>query len=48
VNAAVFLPDSERNYTLGAYLNFDTNADAVLTDLIAQTVVRRRPAARRR
>ena len=39
VNAAVFLPDSESNYTLGAYLNYDTNADSVLMDVIAQTVV---------
>jgi DNA-binding response OmpR family regulator len=39
VNAAVFLPDSEHNYTLGAYLNFDTNADSMLMDVIAQTIV---------
>jgi len=39
VNAAVFLPDSEKNYTLGAYLNFDTNSDSVLMDVIGQTLV---------
>jgi len=39
VNAAVFLPDSEGNHTLGAYLNFDTNADSVLVDVVAQTIV---------
>lgn len=39
VNAAVYLPDSEQNFTLGAYLNFDTNADSMLIDVIGQTVV---------
>ncbi len=39
VNAAIFLPDSEKNYTLGAYLNFDTNADSVLVEVIGQTLV---------
>ena len=39
VNAAVFLPDSERNYSLGAYLNFDTSAESMLIDVVAQTVV---------
>jgi DNA-binding response OmpR family regulator len=40
VNAAVYLPDSEKNYTLGAYLNFDTGADSMLVDVVAQTVIR--------
>jgi len=39
VNAAVFLPNSQEEYTLGAYLNFDTNADSVLVDTIATTIV---------
>lgn len=39
VNAAVFLPDSERNFALGAYLNFDTNADSMLLELVSQTIV---------
>ncbi len=38
VNAAVFLPDSEKNYVLGAYLDLDTNADAMLIDVIGQTL----------
>jgi DNA-binding response OmpR family regulator len=38
VNAAVFLPDSEKNYVLGAYLDLDTSADSVLIDIISQTI----------
>lgn len=39
VNAAVYLPDSEKNYSLGAYLNFDTSAESLLIDLVGQTIV---------
>lgn len=39
VNAAVFLPNSQDEYTLGAYLNFDTNADSVLVDALTTTIV---------
>ena len=39
VNAAVFLPDSERNYTLAAYLNYDTNADSMLIDVLGETII---------
>ena len=38
LNAAVFLPDSEKNFVLGAYLDLDTSADTVLVDVIGQTV----------
>lgn len=38
VNAAVFLPDSEKNYVLGAYLDLDTNAETMLVDVISQTL----------
>lgn len=39
MNAAIFLPDSENNFSLGAYLNFDTNPDSVFVSMVAQTVV---------
>ncbi len=39
VNAAVFLPDSEGNYVLGAYLDLDTKAETMLVEVIAQTLV---------
>ncbi len=41
MNAAVFLPDSEGNYSLGAYLNFDTNPDSIFVSMVAQTIVTR-------
>ena len=40
INAAVYLPDGERNFALGAYLNLDTEADAKLIEQIGRTVVR--------
>lgn len=39
MNAAIFLPDSEGNFSLGAYLNFDTNPDSVFVTMVAQTIV---------
>jgi DNA-binding response OmpR family regulator len=47
VNAAVYLPDSERNFALGAYLNLDTDADAPLIAAIGDTVVKQADTASR-
>jgi len=38
LNAAIFLPDSEGELSLGAYLNFDTEAETILIDTMSQTV----------
>lgn len=38
VNAAVFLPDSEGNYSLGAYLNLDTAAEEGFIEAIGSTL----------
>jgi DNA-binding response OmpR family regulator len=46
VNAAVFLPDSEGNYVLGAYLDLDTKAETMLVEVIAQTLVPHAVAAK--
>lgn len=45
VNAAVFLPDSEGNYALGAYLNYDTAAESVLVETIGTTLVKHASSA---
>jgi DNA-binding response OmpR family regulator len=47
VNAAVYLPDSERNFALGAYLNLDTDADAPLIAAIGDTIVKQADTAPR-
>lgn len=39
VNAAVYLPNGEDHFSLGAYLNLDTHADAGLIEALSQTVV---------
>jgi DNA-binding response OmpR family regulator len=39
INAAVYLPDADRKFALGAYLNLDTEADAALISSIGQTIV---------
>lgn len=41
MNAAIFLPDSERNFSLGAYLNFDTNPDSIFVGMVSQTVIQK-------
>jgi response regulator of citrate/malate metabolism len=41
INAAVYLPDTERQFALGAYLNLDTEADALLISDIGETIVKR-------
>jgi len=46
VNAAVFLPDSEKNFVLGAFLDLDTDAKSMLTEVMAQTVVPHAAAAK--
>jgi DNA-binding response OmpR family regulator len=38
-NSAIFLPNEEGEFTLGAYLDLDTPSTDVLTDTIAQTIV---------
>ena len=40
LNAAIFLPDAEGELSLGAYLNFDTEAQTIMVDTIAQTAAR--------
>lgn len=40
INAAVFLPDSERKFALGAYLNLDTEADAALISAMGETIIK--------
>ena len=39
INAAVYLPDADHKFALGAYLNLDTEADAKLIATIADTIV---------
>ncbi len=45
VNAAVYLPDVERRFALGAYLNLDTEGDAALIHDIGETLVKNAEAA---
>jgi DNA-binding response OmpR family regulator len=45
INAAVYLPDTERRFALGAYLNLDTEADALLISDIGETVVKQAESA---
>ncbi len=40
VNAAVYLPDPDRSFALGAYLNLDTAADAPLIEAVSDTLVK--------
>jgi hypothetical protein len=40
VNAAVYLSDAERNFSLGAYLNLDTDADGPMIAAVGETIVR--------
>lgn len=40
VNAAIYLPNGEDQFALGAYLNLDTQADAPLIDTLGKTLVR--------
>jgi DNA-binding response OmpR family regulator len=47
VNAAIYLPDSERHFALGAYLNLDTDADAPLISAIGDTIVKQADTAAR-
>ena len=39
VNAAVYLPNGDEHFALGAYLNLDTQADAPLIEALGRTVV---------
>jgi len=39
LNAAIYLPSGEGNFSLGAYLNLDTQADGPLIDAIGRTIV---------
>ena len=39
VNAAIYLPDGENQFALGAYLNLDTQADAPLIETLGRTIV---------
>ena len=45
INAAVYLPDTDRHFALGAYLNLDTEADALLISDIGETVVKQAESA---
>jgi DNA-binding response OmpR family regulator len=40
VNAAIYLPNGDDQFALGAYLNLDTQADAPLIEVIGQTIVK--------
>ncbi len=40
VNAAIYLPDADRHFALGAYLNLDTDADGPLIAAIGDTLVK--------
>jgi DNA-binding response OmpR family regulator len=40
VNAAIYLPNGDAQFALGAYLNLDTQADAPLIDTLGRTLVR--------
>jgi hypothetical protein len=46
INAAVYLPDADRRFALGAYLNLDTEADAALISDIGETVVKQAESLR--
>jgi DNA-binding response OmpR family regulator len=39
VNAAIYLPNGNDQFALGAYLNLDTQADAPLIDVVGKTIV---------
>lgn len=39
VNAAIYLPDADQRFALGAYLNLDTEAEAKLVETIGATLV---------
>ena len=39
LNAAIYLPAGESQFSLGAYLNLDTQADGPLIEAIGRTVV---------
>jgi hypothetical protein len=39
LNAAIYLPSGDEHFSLGAYLNLDTQADAPLIDAIGKTIV---------
>ncbi|HVX87080.1 MAG TPA: response regulator [Phycisphaerae bacterium] len=47
VNAAIYLPDADRHFALGAYLNLDTDADAPLITAIGDTLVKHADTAAR-
>ena len=40
LNAAIYLPNGDNQFALGAYLNLDTQADAPLIETLGQTLVR--------
>jgi DNA-binding response OmpR family regulator len=40
VNAAIYLPNDDEQFALGAYLNLDTQADAPLIEVLGRTIVR--------
>jgi response regulator of citrate/malate metabolism len=46
INAAVYLPDSDRRFALGAYLNLDTEADAALISDVGETLVKQADTVR--
>jgi DNA-binding response OmpR family regulator len=39
VNAAIYLPNGDNQFALGAYLNLDTQADAPLIETLGRTIV---------
>ena len=39
LNAAIYLPSGEGHFALGAYLNLDTQADALLIEAMGRTIV---------
>jgi DNA-binding response OmpR family regulator len=39
VNAAIYLPNGDHQFALGAYLNLDTQADAPLIETLGRTIV---------
>lgn len=39
LNAAIYLPNGEGHFALGAYLNLDTQADALLIEAMGRTIV---------
>jgi hypothetical protein len=40
LNAAIYLPNGDDQFALGAYLNLDTQADAPLIETLGRTIVR--------